>query len=124
MYYAMSTISNRDLQVLYEYRILKIPSHELTEILRAVPQEFQITEWVASEKEIEGYDAVYETHFELKCGDHVPFLEFLPEDSQDWKWVCDFIGIDVSTTGVTLYSATNKLTDLKTIIYQNLTLDK
>lgn len=121
MYYAMSTISNRDLQVLYEYRILKIPSHELTEILRAVPQEFQITEWVASEKEIEGYDAVYETHFELECGDHVPFLEFLPEDSQDWKWVCDFIGIDVSTTGVTLYSATNKLTDLKTIIYQNLT---
>lgn len=122
MYYDMSTISNRDLQVLYEYRILKIPSHELTEILRAVPQEFQITEWVASEKEIEGYDAVYETHFELECGDHVPFLEFLPEDNQDWKWICDFIGIDVSTTSVTLYSATNKLTDLKTIIYQNLTL--
>lgn len=122
MYYDMSTISNRDLQVLYEYRILKIPSHELTEILRAMPQEFQITEWAASEKEIDGYDTIYETHFELECGDHVPFLEFLPEDNQDWKWICDFIGIDVSTTSVTLYSATDKITNLRTIIYQNLTL--
>lgn len=122
LYYDLGSISNRDLQVLYEYRILKVPSHELTEILRAVPQEFEINEWRTSEKEIEGYDTVYETHFEVECENHVPFLEFLPEDTQDWKWICDFIGIDVDKDKVILYSSTNHLSNLKTIIYQNLTL--
>lgn len=122
MYYNLGSISNRDLQILYEYRILKIPSHELTEILRAVPKEFEINDWAVSEKEIEGYDIVYETRFELECENHVPFLEFLPEDTQDWKWICDFIGIDVLKDKVIMYSSTNNITRLKTIIYQNLTL--
>lgn len=122
MYYDLGSISNRDLQILYEYRILKIPSHELTEILRAVPKEFEINDWAVSEKEIEGYDIVYETRFELECENHVPFLEFLPEDTQDWKWICDFIGIDVLKDKVIMYSSTNNITRLKTIIYQNLTL--
>lgn len=122
MYYDLGSISNRDLQILYEYRILKIPSHELTEILRAVPKEFEINDWAVSEKEIEGYDIVYETRFELECENHVPFLEFLPEDTQDWKWICAFIGIDVLKDKVIMYSSTNNITRLKTIIYQNLTL--
>lgn len=122
MYYDLGSISNRDLQILYEYRILKIPSHELTEILRAVPKEFEINDWAVSEKEIEGYTVVYETRFELECENHVPFLEFLPEDTQDWKWICAFIGIDVLKDKVILYSNTNNITKLKTIIYQNLTL--
>lgn len=122
MFYDIGSVSNRDLQVLYEYRIFKLPSEHLTEILRGVPTEFKISQWTISTKSFEGHDTVFETHFELSCDNHVPFFEFLPEDNQDWKWICEFIGIDVTDTRITLYSGSDKLTDLKTVIYPNLTL--
>lgn len=122
MYFDLSSVSNRDLQVLYEYRILKILSVELTEILRAKPTEHLIQTWLPSDKSIDGYETVFETRFEIACGQHVPFLEFIPEDNQDWKWICDFIGIDAEESEVILYSASDRISNLKTIIYQNLTL--
>lgn len=122
MFYDIGSVSNRDLQVLYEYRIFKLPTGHLTEILRGSPVEFKIAEWTLSSKIFDGIDSVFETHFDLACDNHVPFFEFLPESNQDWKWICDFIGIDISENRITLYSASDKLINLRTTIYLNLTI--
>lgn len=120
MVYDIGSISNRNIQLLYEYRILREPSDNLTAICRdEEPQTTSKLDWKESDRIIEGYDTVYETKLDGIAAedDSVPFLEFHPESDTDWKWIADFIDVDVTSDGLILYSASNHLPELNTSVY-------
>lgn len=120
MFYDIGSVTNRNIQLLYEYRILREPSHNLTAICRAGSKKtIDILNWKESIREIEGYDVIYEARLdgiisETGC---VPFLEFHPNEHSDWKWIADFIDVQVDNEGVTLYSSTNYIEVLPTEVY-------
>ena len=119
MIYDVGAISNRNIQLLYEYRILREPSDNLTAICRyREPEVTQELSWEISDREIEGYDVVYQCEIsKSNYADFVPFLEFHPLEHTDWKWIADFIDISVDETGVLLYSSTNYIDSLDISIY-------
>lgn len=120
MFYDIGSVTNRNIQLLYEYRILREPSHNLTAICRdGNKQTIDTLNWKESTREIEGYDTVYEARLDgIKPeADCVPFLEFHPEENSDWKWIADFIDVQVDDEGVTLYSSTNYIDVLPTDVY-------
>lgn len=120
MFYDIGSITNRNIQLLYEYRILREPSHNITAICRdGKKQTVDTLDWKESTREVEGYDTVYEARLvgitpEADC---VPFLEFHPGDNTDWKWIADFIDVEVDDEGITLYSTTDYLDVLPTDVY-------
>lgn len=82
MFYDVGSITNRNIQLLYEYRILREPSENLTAICRdSTPQISNDLAWSVSSRTIDGYDVVYEARLsgvtpEKNC---VPFIEFHPD---------------------------------------------
>lgn len=119
MFYDVGSISNRNIQLLYEYRILREPSENLTAICRdSAPQSITALEWTKSTREIEGFDTVYEATLDVKPEtDCVPFLEFHPDKNTDWKWISDYIDVSVEDDSVKLYSTTNHLSTLPIDVY-------
>ena len=120
MFYDIGSVTNRNIQLLYEYRILREPSHNLTAICRdGSKQTVNTLNWKESTREIDGYDAVYEARLDgvIPEPDCVPFLEFRPGEHSDWKWIADFIDVQVDDEGVTIYSATDYLEVLPTDVY-------
>lgn len=120
MTYNISSISNRDIQLLYEYRILREASDNLSAICKSdSPILIDTLIWTKSDRQIEGYDSVYEatllSDFDSNAG--IPFLEFHPNDNTDWKWIADFIEIEAGSSLI-LYSTTDKLEKLPISIYQ------
>ena len=88
MFYDIGSVTNRNIQLLYEYRILREPSHNLTAICRAGgKQTIDALNWKESTREVEGYDTVYEARLDgiVPRMDCVPFLEFHPGKHSDWK---------------------------------------
>lgn len=120
MFYDIGSISNRNIQLLYEYRILREPSANLTAICRdSTPQETSALNWRESGREIEGIDKVYETELSgiQLVPDCVPFLEFHPESDTEWKWIADFIDLEVTSGRIILYSTTDHLDQLPISVY-------
>lgn len=120
MFYDVGSVTNRNIQLLYEYRILREPSDNLSAICRdSTPQETSTLSWSISNREIEGYEQVYEaTLDEITPQDNcVPFLEFHPEDDVDWKWIADFIDVEVDSGVVKIYSTTDYLTSIPMSVY-------
>ena len=117
--YDIGSVSNRNLQMLYLYRILREPSDRLTAICRGGPstQVFDLN-WEPSSIDIPGYSTVYMAVLEgaVREPDTVPFLEFKPT-TEDWRWVADFIGVDADDERTVLYSTTNHLTSLPISVY-------
>ena len=120
MFYDVGSVTNRNIQLLYEYRILREPSDNLSAICRdSTPQETSTLNWSISNREIEGYEQVYEAALgEITPQDNcVPFLEFHPEDDVDWKWIADFIDVEVDSGVVKIYSTTDYLTSIPMSVY-------
>ena len=117
--YDIGSVSNRNIQLLYLYRILREPSDRLTAICRGGPhtEVFELN-WELCDAEIPGYDTVYKAVLDgvVREPNTVPFLEFKPED-EDWRWIADFIGVDADDEQTVLYSATNHLTSLPISVY-------
>lgn len=121
VYYDVGEITNRNIQLLYEYRILREPSDNLTAICRdSEPRLFNHLDWVESHRKIDGYELIYEAELPDIAIDSesVPFLEFHPEQQTDWKWIADFIDVGVEADSLKLYSTTNYLTELPISVYQ------
>lgn len=118
MFYNIGSVSNRDIQLLYQYRILREPSENLSAIVRASePVLINQLDWSPSTKSIEGYDTVYEVILSDFSGDYVPFLEFHPTATDDWRWIADFIGIETDDQ-IIMYSASSHLASLPISIYK------
>lgn len=120
MFYDIGSITNRNIQLLYEYRILREPSDNLTAICRdSTPQHISELHWVESDREIDGFDTVYVARLEgiTPIDNLVPFLEFNPTNGVDWKWIADFIDVEIVENVVNLYSSSNHLDQLDTSIY-------
>ena len=120
MFYDIGTVSNRNIQLLYKYRILREPSTELTAICRD-SEPISVTElaWSPSTKELDGYNQVYEAVIVSDVGQsqRVPFLEFRTNEELDWRWIADFIGVELIDSRLILYSTTNYLTNLPINVY-------
>lgn len=124
MFYDIGAITNRDIQLLYEYRILRQPSDNLTAITRAgEAQHVDELKWQASSRLIETYDTVYEAVLtdQIKSG-LVPFLEFHPEGGELWKFIADFIDIEVTEDKLILYSTNAEISELPIDIYWSYSL--
>lgn len=120
MFYDVGSVTNRNIQLLYEYRILREPSDNLTAICRdGTPQEVSDLTWSISTREVEGYDTIYETTLAGVTPEKnfVPFVEFHPESDTDWKWIADFIDIEVKGDVVKIYSTTDYLTSIPMSVY-------
>lgn len=112
MTYDISSVSNRDIQLLYKYRILREPSDLLTAICRGgEPVRTSIGNWISDD---DAYSATISTTVESDC---VPFIEFCTDSEEDWKWICDFIDVSVGVSGLTIRSASNHLSGLPVSIY-------
>lgn len=118
MFYDVGSLSNRNIQLLYEYRILRQPSESITAICRnGEKQSVSGLEWTVSEREVEGYSEVYEARLGIDVvAESVPFLEFHPKDGVDWRGIADFIDVEVADD-VIIYSSSNQLTDLEVDVY-------
>lgn len=119
MFYDIGSISNRNIQLLYKYRILREPSDYITAICRE-GKSYQIQDlvWAKSERTVEGYDEIYQTTLEVTPTiNRIPFLEFTPANDIEWKWICDFIDLEVTESGLILYSSTNHIQNLPITIY-------
>ena len=120
MNYDIGSVSNRNIQLLYEYRILREPSENLTAICRdSTPIKIENLIWSLSERSIEGYDQVYVANLsEITPVDSmIPFLEFHPKEAEEWKWIADFIDVEVTGDSVFLYSASDYIEQLDIDVY-------
>lgn len=120
MFYDIGSITNRNIQILYEYRILREPSDNLTAICRdGKPITISRLNWVLSDRKIEGFESVYVATLTgvQSQSEFVPFLEFHPESDTDWKWIADFIDVEVNDTAVQIYSANSHLKKLPISVY-------
>jgi len=110
--YGISAISNRDLQLLYEYRILRRPADKLTAILGGESFTVSISEDIQSENDM----YVYRLDTTPKEG-HVPFLEFVPRSADDWRALAHLSSADVLDDEIRLYSTAEVPTDMQVRIY-------
>lgn len=120
MFYDIGSVSNRNIQLLYEYRILHEPSDNLTAICRGgTPELVENLDWGVSDRVIDEFESVYVTKLTdtKPLSDCVPFLEFHPASDVDWKWIADFIDVEPREDGLYLYSSSNYLNKLPISIY-------
>lgn len=120
MFYDIGSVSNRNIQLLYKYRILREPSDYLTAICRASePEMSNELKWTLSDREIDSQDVIYQAILPgiTPKDNHIPFLEFETSDELEWKWICDLIDVEVTQTAVILYSTTNYLQSLPIRVY-------
>lgn len=108
----ISAISNRDLQVLYEYRILRRPADKLTAILGG--EYFTVA--IQADIELEDGQYIYHLDTTPKEG-RVPFLEFVPKSPEDWQVLANIHSADVLANEIKLYSTTKISTDMQVRIY-------
>ena len=111
MIYSISSISNRDVQLLYHYRILKQPSDYLKEVFRElepVVVTFPST-GVNSSKTTENNEPLYEYSAQIDIPDNkVPMLEFAG-DEYDWARIQYLTEAEFSGNKVVLYSTCDQL---------------
>ena len=108
----ISAISNRDLQVLYEYRILRRPADKLTAILGGESFTIPLTEGTQTE----GGLYTYKLDTTPKEG-RIPFLEFEAESADDWRALAHLSTAEITDTDITLYSTAEVPTDMRVRIY-------
>ena len=108
----ISAISNRDLQLLYEYRILRRPADKLTAILGGENFTISMREDIQSNTDL--YTYRLDT---LPQPNRVPFLEFVPTSAEDWRALAQLSSAEVTDNGIRLYSTAEIPTDMQVHIY-------
>lgn len=119
MKYQISQISNRDLQLLCHYRIIKQPSDYIKAVYRDTkPVTLDFGSGIAT-SEVDSYNRTiyrYECRMEIPKS-KVPMLEFSGLES-DWSCIEDFTEFEVLSDKVNLYSSSPCLSDtLKIEVY-------
>lgn len=96
MRYMVNQISNRDRQLLYEYRILRQPSDYLPPTVRDDVQNTQILSGTKTTEQFTDYE-LFEFHLELYIPDgKVPYLEFKTSTKSDFRNLQSLIYLDES----------------------------
>lgn len=108
----ISAISNRDLQLLYEYRILRCPADKLTAILGG--ENFTVSIHEDTQADTDLYTYRLDT---IPQPNRVPFLEFVPTSAEDWRALAHLSSADVIDDGIRLYSTAEIPTDMQVHIY-------
>ena len=94
MIYQIGQVSNRDVQVLYFYRILRHSSTTLSELYRySDPDVFELG--VYTETEIDG-EVWYEYHIDAHSPHGIPYLEFNSDDEPNLKNIEDLVEVEVT----------------------------
>lgn len=110
MIYDISQVSNRDLQLLYTYRILRHPSALLNAIYRYdSPETYAIEKPQAVRIENTDY---FEYHIQLeKPMTKIPFLEFDCDNEMNLKHIEDFVEVEVTSSELIIRSTADNLTE-------------
>ena len=109
MIYAISQVSNRDLQLLYTYRILRHSSALLNAMYRYDSPETYVIE----KPEAVMIEAVeyFEYHIQLTHPmTKIPFLEFDCDDEMNLKHIEDFVEVEVTSSELIIRSTADNLT--------------
>lgn len=94
MRYMINQISNRDRQLLYEYRILRQPSDYLSPIVRDAVQTTQILSGKESTEQFDDY-RLFEFDLELDMQDgKIPYLEFKTSTKSDFRNLQSLVYLD------------------------------
>lgn len=110
MIYQLGQVSNRDIQVLYFYRILRHASTNLGEIYRYDNPDVFILD-KAQEVQIDE-ETWYEYHLDAhEVPNRIPYLEFLSEDEVELKHIEDLVEVEVTEGELVLRGHTDELTD-------------
>ena len=108
----ISSISNRDLQLLYEYRILRRPADKLTAILGG--ESFTTSIRQGTELEDSWFTYYIDT---VPKVNKVPFLEFKAESADDWRALAHLSKAEILDDGIRLYSTAEVPTDMQVRIF-------
>lgn len=110
MEYSISQISNRDLQIIYHYRILRQPSDFLKATYRdSEPVVLNFGPGVSANEYDEYGRKLYVFKASVKIPDNmIPFLEF-SGDEDDWANIQDMIKISFEDDTANLYAAVDNL---------------
>lgn len=113
MMYDISTVSNRDLQLLYEYRILRRPADRLTAILEGKYVTVSVKEGTKLE------DNWYTYYLDTTTIENkVPFLEFIPNSADDWRAVAHLSKAEVFEDNmIRLYTTAEIPTNMQVRVY-------
>lgn len=107
--YLINEISNRDLSLLYEYRILKNPSDFLSAAYtQSTPVYTEIKEGFLSEYETDSGESLYGFNLGIELvPDMIPYLEFSPSNAADSKHLESLLYLE----GSVLYGKLSKFQD-------------
>ena len=108
----ISSISNRDLQLLYEYRILRRPTDKLTAILGG--ESFTTSIRQGTELEDSWFTYYLDT---IPKADKIPFLEFKVESADDWRALAHLSKAEILDDCIRLYSTAEVPTDMQVHIF-------
>lgn len=110
MIYQISQISNRDLQLLHTYRILRHTSKTLSAMYRYdMPEQYTLLKPIMVERDSA---ECYEYHIPLQePTTKIPFLEFDCDSETNLKHIEDFTEIEITSTEMILRSTSNNLTE-------------
>lgn len=114
MRFPAGSISNRDIQLLYEYRILRQPADRLTAICTAGnPVTINELEWTVAETGL--YQAILPV--KQPAAGLIPFLEFLPKDNIGMRNLANLTDIEVTENELILYSVGDMVSEMEISIY-------
>lgn len=109
MIYQLSQISNRDIQLLHFYRVLRHSSTNLSELYRYDnPEVFLLDK--CFKVMIDG-QSMYEYHLSAtQVMNRIPYLEFMNEDEKELKHIEDLVEVEVKSNELIIRGNTDKLT--------------
>lgn len=109
MIYQLSQVSNRDIQLLHFYRVLRHSSTNLSELYRYDnPEVFLLDK--CFKVMIDG-QSMYEYHLSAtQVMNRIPYLEFMNEDEKELKHIEDLVEVEVKSNELIIRGNTDKLT--------------
>lgn len=109
MIYQLSQVSNRDIQLLHFYRVLRHSSTNLSELYRYDnPEVFLLDK--CFKVMIDG-QSMYEYHLSAtQVMNRIPYLEFMNEDEKELKHIEDLVEVEAKSNELIIRGNTDKLT--------------
>lgn len=109
MIYQLSQVSNRDIQLLHFYRVLRHSSTNLSELYRYDNPEIFLLD-KCFKVMIDG-QSMYEYHLSAtQVMNRIPYLEFMNEDEKELKHIEDLVEVEVKSNELIIRGNTDKLT--------------
>lgn len=99
-HYPLSAVSNRDLQLLYHYRMLRQPSGSLMAVYTGT----EGLELTLDQFNVSGEYSVCTLALDVPPG-KVPLIEFIEEGSTDWKCLPDLVALSLTDSGIQILAS-------------------